>query len=246
MSLTFMLKKLARSMGYEVYNLSRPGLYSEDCLTTFHNHDFVREPQFLAAYERGIKASGVDHRMRWRVHVALWVASQVRHLRGSFVECGVSTGFLSSAIMHSLEWNSLQKDFYLFDTFSGLDEQFMTTTERNTERLSWYKDLSYENVKKNFSEFKNVHITKGAVPDSLNLVEIPEVCYLSLDMNCTLPEIEAAGFFWDKLVPGGMILLDDYAYSGYEEQNRAFNSFAAERNTQILSLPTGQGLILKR
>jgi hypothetical protein len=22
-------------------------------------------------------------------------------------------------------------------------------------------------------------------------------------MNCTIPEIEAAGFFWDKLVPGG-------------------------------------------
>jgi hypothetical protein len=246
MALTLMLKKVARSLGYEVYNLSRPGLYSEDCLTTFHNHDFIREPRFVAAYERGIKASGVDHRMHWRVHVALWVASQVRHLPGAFVECGVSTGFLSSAIMQFLEWNSLQKDFYLFDTFQGLDEQFLTPDEKKTERLTWYKDLSYESVRGNFSEFKNVHITKGAVPDSLGSVHIPHLCYLSLDMNCTLPEIEAANFFWEKLVPGGMILLDDYAYSGYEEQNRAFNSFAAEKCTEILTFPTGQGLILKR
>ena len=43
-----------------------------------------------------------------------------------------------------------------------------------------------------------------------------------------------------------MILLDDYAYSGYEEQNRAFNLFAAERGTEILTFPTGKGLMLKR
>jgi hypothetical protein len=246
MALTSMLKKVVRSFGYEVYNLSRPGLYSQDCLTTFHNHDFIREPRFAAAYQRGIKASGVDHRIHWRVHVALWVASQVRHLPGAFVECGVSTGFLSSAIMQFLDWNSLQKDFYLFDTFRGLDEQFLTPNEKKTERLSWYKDLSYESVRENFSEFKNVHIIQGAVPDSLSPVHIPHVCYLSLDMNCTVPEIEAASFFWEKLVPGGIVLLDDYAYSGYEEQNRAFNSFAVEKCTEILTLPTGQGLILKR
>ncbi len=246
MALTLMLKKVARGLGYEVYNLSRPGLYSQDCLTTFHNHDFIREPRFVEAYQRGIKASGVDHRIHWRVHVALWVASQVRHLPGAFVECGVSTGFLSSAIMQFLGWNSLGKNFYLFDTFSGLDEQLLTSNEKKTERLSWYKDLSYESVRKNFSEFQNVQLIRGAVPDSLSSVDIPLVCYLSLDMNCTLPEIEAASFFWEKLVPGGMILLDDYAYSGYEEQNRAFNLFAAEKGTEILTFPTGQGLILKR
>jgi hypothetical protein len=65
-------------------------------------------------------------------------------------------------------------------------------------------------------------------------------------MNCTVPEIEAASFFWEKLVPGGMILLDDYAYAGYEDQNRAFRLFAAQKSAEILSLPTGQGLILKR
>jgi hypothetical protein len=246
MGLRLLLKNAARALGYEVYNLSRPGLYSEDCLTTCHNHDFVREPRFVKAYERGIKASGVDHSMHWRVHVALWVASQVSHLPGAFVECGVSTGFLSSAIMQFLDWNSLQKDFYLFDTFQGLDEQLMSPQEKKTERLGWYKDLSYEKVRNNFSEFNNVHITKGAVPGSLAPVSIPHVCYLSLDMNCTIPEIEAASFFWDRIVPGGMILLDDYAYSGYEEQNRAFNAFAAEKSTQVLSFPTGQGLILKR
>jgi hypothetical protein len=245
-ALTSILKKVSRSLGYEVFNLSRPELYSQDCLTTFHNHNFMQEPRFVAAYQRGIKASGVDHHIHWRVHIALWVASQVKHLDGAFVECGVSRGFLSSAIMQFLEWNSLKKDFYLFDTFDGLDERFLTQNEKKkTDRLSWYKDLSCESVRDNFSEFKDVHLIQGVVPESLSTVQIPKVCYLCLDMNCTVPEIEAASFFWEKLVPGGMILLDDYAYAGYEEQNRAFNLFAAEKCTEILTLPTGQGLIVK-
>jgi hypothetical protein len=129
---------------------SRPGLYGQDCLTTLHNDAFIREPRFVAAYQSGIKASGVHHRIHWRVHVALRLASQVRHLPGAFVECGVSTGFLSSAIMQLPGWNSLQKSFYLFDTFCGLDDQLLTLSGKKTDRLSWYKDLSYESVWKNF------------------------------------------------------------------------------------------------
>jgi hypothetical protein len=246
MALRSILKKVCRNLGYEVYNLSRPELYSQDCLTTFHNHDFMQEPRFLAAYQRGIKASGVDHRIHWRVHVALWVASQVIHLPGAFVECGVSKGFMSSAIMQFLEWNSLGKKYFLFDTFCGFEERYLTPTEKKkAHRLDWYKDTSFESVRKNFSEFKNVHLIQGVVPDSLNDVEIQSVCYLSLDMNCTIPEIEAANFFWEKIVPGGMILLDDFAYAGYEDQNRAFRKFAIQKNTEVLTLPTGQGLILK-
>jgi hypothetical protein len=207
----------------------------------------MHEPRFVKAYQRGIKASGVDHKIHWRAHVALWVASQVRHLPGAFVECGVSKGFMSSAIMQYLEWNSLQKDFYLFDTFRGLDERYLIPNEkRKTHRLGWYKDLSYESVRENFSEFRNVHLIQGVVPESLSKVQIPKISYLGLDMNCTIPEIEAASFFWEKLVQGGMILLDDYAYSGYEDQNRAFGLFAAQKHTEILTLPTGQGLIVKR
>ena len=64
-------------------------------------------------------------------------------------------------------------------------------------------------------------------------------------MNAAGPEIAAANFFWDKLVPGAMVILDDYAYVGYEVQKRAFDQFSKEKNVPILSLPTGQGLFIK-
>jgi hypothetical protein len=42
-----------------------------------------------------------------------------------------------------------------------------------------------------------------------------------------------------------MVLLDDYGCFSHHFQKRAIDGFAAERAVQVLSLPTGQGLILK-
>lgn len=71
------------------------------------------------------------------------------------------------------------------------------------------------------------------------------VCYLSLDMNCAAPEIAAAEYFWDKLVPGAVIVLDDYGWQKHDEQQPAFDRFAREKGVMVLLLPTGQGLIFK-
>jgi hypothetical protein len=64
-------------------------------------------------------------------------------------------------------------------------------------------------------------------------------------MNCVIPEIKAAEYFWDRMMSGGMILLDDYGWHGFEEQKKGFDKFAMERGVQVLTLPTGQGLIIK-
>ena len=64
-------------------------------------------------------------------------------------------------------------------------------------------------------------------------------------MNCSPPEVAAADYFWNKMSPGGLILLDDYAYRGYEPQKHAMDKFAQEKGVGIASLPTGQGLIQK-
>jgi hypothetical protein len=48
------------------------------------------------------------------------------------------------------------------------------------------------------------------------------------------------------MVSGGVIVLDDYGWGGYHmEQKLGFDQFAARRDVDILSLPTGQGLIFK-
>ena len=65
-------------------------------------------------------------------------------------------------------------------------------------------------------------------------------------MNCAAPEIAAAEFFWDKLLSGAVMILDDYGgWRRYLAQKAAFDKFAAERGGQVLCLPTGQGMLFK-
>jgi hypothetical protein len=239
----------------QLINTRRPeaSVYDQDGLRTAHNHEFREDPAFQRAYRRGIQAVGRDYNWHWRVHVGLWAAAHADLLGGDFVECGVNRGFLSSAIMDYLDWNRLDKTFYLLDTFRGLDERFISDEERRdgilerTEqhlRTDFYTTVA-DPVKANFSEWKNVRFVEGAIPETLDRVDSDRIAYLHLDLNCSPPEVAAAEFFWDRLVPGAVVLLDDYAYKGYRSQKLGMDAFARARGVSILSLPTGQGLLLK-
>jgi hypothetical protein len=228
-------------------------VYDQDGLRSIHNHEFMDDPAFRKAYERGIRAARDDYRWHWRVHIGLWAAACAARLEGDFVECGVNRGFLASAIMDYLNWDSLGKHFYLLDTFRGLDERFVSSADRasgavekNQKSLtSGFYVEGIEEVQANFSQWKNVSLIEGSIPETLPQIRAKKIAYLHLDMNCSMPEIAAIQFVWDRLVPGALVLLDDYAYYGYFSQKLAMDQFAQEKGIKILSLPTGQGLVLK-
>lgn len=230
-----------------------PKIYDEDGLRTVHNSGFVSDPEFVRAYQRAVKAAGQDYHYRWRVHVALWAAWCASRLEGDFVECGVSWGSVSSAIMESLHWDNTGKTFFLLDTFAGLDDRVLTDAERADGILDMqtrlksmgYYALNVDSVRANFAQWKNVRIIQGTVPDTLKEIAAEKIAYLHLDMNCSAPEVAAAEYLWDRLVPGALILMDDYTYRGADLQYSAMNDFARRRGTKILSLPTGQGLIIR-
>jgi hypothetical protein len=228
--------------------------YAADGLWTSHGHDFIRDPRFVAAYERGLLAAGGTFpTWHWRVHVGLWCAQNAVRLPGDYVECGVGRGFLSSAIMQFLDWNSLSgRTYYLVDTFSGIDveqvadERRQAAMEENAVQLAkGVYATSAEAVKRNFAEWPSARVIVGSAPEALAHVGAKSIAFLHIDMNNAAPEIAALSLLWDRLVRGAHVLLDDYAYEGYEEQRAAMNRLADQIGFSILSLPTGQGLIIR-
>ena len=226
--------------------------YFEDALITTHNHDFVHNPVFRKAYERGKKAAeGRDWHNQWRVYLALWVARMCSKLEGDFVECGVNYGFTSSAIMCQLQWDQLGKRFWLIDSFSGIDEKQVTEEEKKcgaierseaNKRTGFYNS-DVERCRANFSEWKMAQVVQGWIPDCLDAVTSPKVAFLHIDLNSVAPEIQAFKYFLPKLSRGAFVLLDDYAYSGADLTFAGWNNAARELNFDVLTLPTGQGLI---
>lgn len=227
--------------------------YDQDGLNTRHNHDFMMDETFCAAYARGAQAAGQDYGWHWRVHIGLWAARSALRVPGDFVECGVNRGFLSSAIMHALDWDATGRLFYLLDTFAGLDECLLSQDEaaggvaergRRELQSGFYTD-ALEAVRGNFAEWTNVQIVPGSVPGTLAQVRSEEIAFLHLDMNCSQPEVAAIDALWPRMSGGGMVLLDDYAYYGYQTQKLAVDEWAAANGVPVASLPTGQGVIVK-
>jgi hypothetical protein len=251
---SFVKQALSRA-GYSLERLpSQSSVYDQDGLWTVHNHEFMADPRFAAAYGRGLNAAlGLEYLGPWRMHIGLWAASHAVSLAGDFVECGVNRGVMSSAIMQYLDWDTRDRRFFLLDTFAGLDLGQLTPGERargavdaNREFLGTGRYVSgVESVRKNFAEWRNVRIVVGKIPDTLAEVDAEKVSYLHLDLNATRPEVQALEYFWPRLVPGAVVLLDDYAYDGYRESKLGMDDFARARHVAIASLPTGQGLLLK-
>lgn len=149
--------------------------------------------------------------------------------------------------------NRLGKTFWLLDTFTGIDRRYVLDGEVEIGRMEENRQLievglyamAPEPVIANFAEWERVRVIAGPVPETLPQATPEKVAFLHIDMNCAPPEIAAITHFWDRLVPGAVVVLDDYAFHGYPQQHAAMNDFAASRGVRVLSLPTGQGMMLK-
>jgi hypothetical protein len=159
----------------------------------------------------------------------------------------VNTGVHSLAICEYVRFNNLDKRFFLFDTFRGIPFEQRSPSERRSVSAHYVGPYSecYEVTKARFAEFPRAQLVRGKVPDTLTTVQIDRVAYLSIDMNIAYPERAAIEFFWPKLSPSAIVVLDDYGWLGHGEQKRSLAEFARSVDVAILMLPTGQGLMIK-
>jgi hypothetical protein len=218
-----------------------PDFYADGMKLWDKNLASLNDPRFRHAYKSGV--AGGAH-IEFRAYVCCWAASQAIMIPGDFVECGVNEGLLSLTVCHYLDFNSLDKSFYLFDTYQGIPTDQITARERRRAMQHEYSEC-YERTKEKFASFPKATLVRGKVPETLQTVQIDKVSYLSIDMNIAKPERDAIDFFWPKLSPGGFVILDDYAFAGYEAQHEIMDDFAAKVGTHILTLPTGQGMLIK-
>jgi hypothetical protein len=241
--------------------------YVDDGLMSNHVTDFLYDEKFMNAYKEGKKTGALKNTadnirselysgdVHYRAYIACYFAKYCSKLDGDFVECGVGKGLLSKIIVSYLNFTKINKFFFLFDTFEGIPIHQGKDCEiemMNFLNKIYYNKYSkkegnyYNDVCKTFLNYPNVKIIKGIIPESFKDISINKVSYLHIDMDNAFAEIEAIKFFWNKIINYGIILLNDYAYGEeFSEQKRSLDKFAKDKNHEILTLPTGQGLIIK-
>lgn len=218
--------------------------YNQDGLISIHNTSFAREPDFAAAYDAAVKTNSWNNsHVQWRCHVLCWAASQAAFLPGDYVECGTNRGGTAMAVLQYATKALENRSFWLYDTFRGLDDS-VSSQEEMARHVGHFTEC-YEQVVEQFRPWSNVKVVQGTVPSVLHTDGPQKVAFLHIDLNAAAPERAAIEFFWPRLVPGAMIVFDDYAWVAHAAQKEAIDEFSALQGVKVLTLPTGQGLLIK-
>lgn len=225
-----------------------PGqVYAADMLISFgRNLSFRLDQKFMAVYS-GAATNDVERSLLWRLHTLAWAARNALAVEGDFVECGVFKGFCSEVIFKYLDFQNLARQAYLYDTFSGLPEQTSTEQERATwgHYANYDPEALYTQVRQKFSGYPNVHIVRGIVPDSFEQAVPEKIAFLHIDMNSEKAEIQALEHLFQRVTPGGFVVLDDFGWNVNVKQMAAELGFMNAHGHQVLEIPTGQGVIIK-
>ena len=223
--------------------------YSTSMLATKHNVSFMEQEEFARAYEASVKAAKRDHwnaGMHFRIHQAIWSARHGLSIGGNLVELGTGRGIIFSAILTSIsDWEARKNQIFLFDTFSSSAMDVETGFQDETKGNSPVYAESLETTRSNFQKWSRVNLVQGLLPESLATVDVGEIGFLHIDLNSHIVEQECLKLLWPSLRKGAIVLLDDYAHVNAERQYDAMNDAARGLGVDVLTLASGQGIILK-
>jgi hypothetical protein len=220
---------------------------------------FLGDPAFTAAWEQVRGAHDYDQydalqSIAWRLNTLVWAAKTALRLpQGDFVECGVFQGDMAFVVLLASAILGSARRLHLFDSFDGIDPARLTEGEYagygdyvGMANSHYRKPGLYEGVLARFAPYPQVSVHKGFLPEGLAGRAPDRIAWLHIDLNAARPEVETLGILFDRIVPGGLIVLDDYGWLPFKAQRDAEDRFFAERGYSVLELPTGQGLAVKR
>ena len=232
--------------------------WGDKMLTLDKSACFMEEPRFRNAFKAIHGSHKYDHQydgadtIAWRLNTLCWAARCGLKAGGDFVECGVFKGDMSWLITQVIGEAEMPR-FYLYDSFEGFSPDLSTPDDYplNPGFLDFannaYKNPSlYSYVKDRFASNPKVTITKGFLPDALDVVCPESIGFLHIDLNSPRAEVAVLERLFDRVRPGGVIILDDYGWKLFSPQKVAEDAFMLVYGYEILELPTGQGLVFKR
>jgi O-methyltransferase len=164
------------------------------------------------------------------------------NIPGDIVECGVWNGGSAAVMGVAYMKNQApinQRSIWLFDSFQGLpppgekDDDF----EKNFYFEGWNKG-DIRKVKRIFNRLKlpldKVKIIPGWFDATIKTAPIEQIAILNIDADWYDSVKLVLDVFYEKVVPGGFIVLDDYIH--WKGCDRAVADYFAEHGIKNVNL----------
>jgi predicted O-methyltransferase YrrM len=164
---------------------------------------------------------------------------------GAFLEVGVWRGGSGVLIAKQAEINGITNKVYLCDTFTGV----VKTGKKDT----FYKGGEHADTSKEIVEellhkvnINNVKILVGIFPEeSGKYIDDERIRFCHIDVDVYESTKDIFNWVWKKLVVGGIILFDDYGWSGCDGVTKFINEERAKKDRIVSNNRDGQAWIIK-
>ncbi len=166
---------------------------------------------------------------------------QIKHLPGDIVECGIGQG-VTFTFLTTLAYNDpTPRTIWGFDSFEGFPEptaedDSIRAPKKGDWRLTsvseYYKYVTNLGFGDDWTK-SNVIFVKGFFEDSLQHYTGDQIAYLHLDVDLYASYVTTLEGLYDKVVPGGVILFDEYMRGmdqiKYPGAKQAIDEFFADK-----------------
>ena len=196
--------------------------------------DRVSPSEFSSLY-RQVRTHTMCGNARLRgLHRALrYVVS--RDIPGDVVECGAARGGSAALMALTLRQLKSQRKIWVFDTFEGLPAP--TPQDPDFELADLFTGTCVGTLDEVRGLFKrlgvadNVAFVKGLFQETLPVTPVSTIAVLHIDGDWYESVKTCLECFYDKVVPGGVIQLDDYGY--WEGARKAVREFLDQRKIEV-------------
>lgn len=169
------------------------------------------------------------------------LARNALELPGDVAEVGVYKG--GTARMLAKVFAPTGKTVHLFDTFAGMPPVDPT---KDLHKESDFGDVSLEGVRHYLRDCPNVRLYQGFFPETASPIADATFCFVHADVDIYRSVLDCCRFFYPRLVPGGVIVFDDYGRNSCPGAKHAVDEFFANTPEQPVYVPTGQAFVVKR
>jgi hypothetical protein len=200
---------------------------------------FLEDEAFIRYYERFMDP-GNWHSLD-RKYTLNQLLKLTLHLAGDLAECGTYKG--ASAYLMCEAHRNDGRLIHLFDSFEGL------SAPARYDGNYWEQGrfgTPEELVHQNLADFQNFRVYKGWIPKRFEEVAGTTFSFVHVDVDLYQPTLDSLEFFYGRMAPGGIILMDDYGFKNCPGAKRAADEFFSTRREPIVMLTTGQAFTLKQ
>ena len=188
--------------------------------------------------------------LSWAQGFTLFGAAKRVPLDGEFAEFGVYRGG-SALILHHSDPDRLLN---LFDTFEGHPNVHNLQHDRPGSHLvGTLGNTSQEAVAQvlyDQGRGTGVRYWKGVFPDEIPVEQIPPLALVHVDVDLWASATAALAVFGERLVPGGILVMDDYGTDECPGVIEAVEDWATAQGDRFTiertAYPTYQAIITKR